>query len=126
MCVLETEMMKGRAYAAMDGALPLRSKCTVGQALHRICRFFSHQLCCCFITQTGSASLCTSLPDAELATKAEEVASLHEAQRSAQSQMNMYIADLQVGGQRAGCPDDARSNCFVSLSVIFSCAGRLP
>ena len=33
---------------------------------------------------------------AELATKAEEVGSLHEAQRSAQSQINMYIADLQV------------------------------
>lgn len=42
---------------------------------------------------------------AELATKAEEVASLHEAQRSAQSQINMYISDLQVGrctGQRDG------------------------
>lgn len=35
---------------------------------------------------------------AELAGKAEEVASLHEAQRSAQSQINMYISDLQVGG----------------------------
>ncbi|PRW50911.1 basal body [Chlorella sorokiniana] len=34
--------------------------------------------------------------DTELATKAEEVASLHEAQRSAQSQINMYISDLQA------------------------------
>lgn len=33
---------------------------------------------------------------AELATKVEEIASLHEAQRSAQSQINLYISDLQV------------------------------
>ena len=33
---------------------------------------------------------------AELATKAEEVSSLHEAQRSAQSQINMYNSDLQA------------------------------
>lgn len=39
---------------------------------------------------------------AELATKAEEVASLHEAQRSAQSQIAIYISDLQVRGLCAG------------------------
>lgn len=33
---------------------------------------------------------------AELVTKAEEVAGLHETQRSAQSQINLYISDLQA------------------------------
>ena len=35
-------------------------------------------------------------PPAELVRKAEEAASLHEAQRSAQSQINLYVADLQA------------------------------
>ncbi|KAL4853675.1 Centrosomal protein [Chlorella vulgaris] len=34
--------------------------------------------------------------DAELVTRCEEVSSLHEAQRSAQSQINLYISDLQA------------------------------
>lgn len=35
--------------------------------------------------------------DSELALRGEEVAGLREAQRGAQSQINQYIADLQVG-----------------------------
>ena len=35
-------------------------------------------------------------PPAELVRKAEEAASLHEAQRSAQSQINLYVAYLQA------------------------------
>ena len=35
--------------------------------------------------------------DSELAIRADEIASLREAQRGAQSQINQYIADLQVG-----------------------------
>lgn len=40
--------------------------------------------------------------DSELAIRADEVASLREAQRGAQSQINQYIADLQVRGGTGG------------------------
>jgi hypothetical protein len=40
--------------------------------------------------------------DSELAIRADEIASLREAQRSAQSQINQYIADLQASA-RAAC-----------------------
>lgn len=49
-----------------------------------------------------ACNLFNSPSAAELATKAEEVASLHEAQRSAQNQINMYISDLQVGSAAGG------------------------
>lgn len=41
--------------------------------------------------------------DSELAIRADEVASLREAQRGAQSQINQYIADLQVRGEGETC-----------------------
>lgn len=42
--------------------------------------------------------MCRAPPlPAELVTRSQEIEGLHEAQRSAQSQINMYISDLQVG-----------------------------
>lgn len=63
----------------------------------------------------------SALP-AELGTKAQEVAALHEAQRSAQSQMAMYIADLQVACG-CGCLCVCRAAWLLLLGRCFPRGG---
>jgi hypothetical protein len=60
--------------------------------------------------------------DSELAIRADEIASLREAQRSAQSQINQYIADLQViASPEGGGPADASVDAKLRATLARCC-----
>lgn len=69
--------------------------------------------------------------ESELAIRSDEIASLREAQRSAQSQINQYISDLQVRGTARHAPSPSAFLYLCALQhapslehvVVVTCSG---